>query len=227
MSVAYKIIGGDGREYGPATLEEIRGWCEDGRVGAGTPVWRDDEKCWQPARTREELRWDLRQTAPPPLPAPQAPAEPPSAGFAIRLAAWIFDWVLLDLLINLLASPWGAKWEQINKIALAQLTENASSPESTNAVLTVFGVAVAVGFLYSVCFNVLQGATPGKRVLGLRVVCIDGSPLTWRIASLRRAAELISQLAFGMGYLFILVNRENRAVHDLLARTKVVWVRRG
>ena len=63
MPVVYKIIGGDGREYGPATLEEIRGWCEDGRVGGGTPVWRDDELRWQPARNREELRWDLPAAA--------------------------------------------------------------------------------------------------------------------------------------------------------------------
>jgi hypothetical protein len=42
MQAEYKIIGGDGVEYGPATLEELKSWIRDGRVAGMTKVWRND-----------------------------------------------------------------------------------------------------------------------------------------------------------------------------------------
>jgi hypothetical protein len=34
------IIGGDGREYGPATVEQIRAWIAAGRANLETPAKR-------------------------------------------------------------------------------------------------------------------------------------------------------------------------------------------
>jgi len=35
----YKIIGTDGKEYGPVAIEEIRRWIAENRVERQTPVW--------------------------------------------------------------------------------------------------------------------------------------------------------------------------------------------
>lgn len=106
MAADYKIIGGDGREYGPATLEEVRQWCADGRVAPGTPVWRSDEERWLVAAAREELRWDLPQPVAPPPVIEAGPAPFRRAGFLPRLAAFMFDWVIVLCLINFLTLPW-------------------------------------------------------------------------------------------------------------------------
>ena len=55
METNYKIIGGDGREYGPVTLDEIKGWIRDGRIGRTTQIWRSDLGSWHDAlwRARE------------------------------------------------------------------------------------------------------------------------------------------------------------------------------
>ena len=46
MNAIYKIIGEDGREYGPATAEQIRQWVAEGRVEHRTPIFVDGAKDW-------------------------------------------------------------------------------------------------------------------------------------------------------------------------------------
>lgn len=42
----YTIIGGDGQEYGPATLEQLKGWLAEGRITAETQVKKQGEDAW-------------------------------------------------------------------------------------------------------------------------------------------------------------------------------------
>lgn len=230
MAVDYKIIGADGREYVPAHLEELRHWCEDGRVGPATPVWRGDESCWKPAGAREELRWDLPQPNPPPLPLPTAlpgSARPVNAGFFIRLAAWFIDTLLLQFFLAILTSPWSEPIGRLNDSINAQLKSNTPNLNIVlHSWLILLAVVVPAGFAYFVGFNATLGATPGKRVLGLRIIRGNGTELNWKSAFLRHCGELVSGLTFGFGYLLILINRDHRALHDLLADTRVVWVRK-
>jgi len=46
MNAIYKIIGQDGKEYGPATAEQIRQWIIQGRVERQTPVLVEGAKDW-------------------------------------------------------------------------------------------------------------------------------------------------------------------------------------
>ena len=43
----YKIIGGDGNEYGPVDLEQIKKWILDGRAGAQTKVQPEGTTEWK------------------------------------------------------------------------------------------------------------------------------------------------------------------------------------
>lgn len=46
MSAIYKIIGEDGKEYGPVTAEQIRQWTAEGRVENRTAVFVNGTKDW-------------------------------------------------------------------------------------------------------------------------------------------------------------------------------------
>jgi len=46
MNAIYKIIGDDGKEYGPATAEQIRQWVTEGRVERQTPIFVDGANDW-------------------------------------------------------------------------------------------------------------------------------------------------------------------------------------
>ena len=44
----YKIIGGDQKEYGPASAEEMCRWISEGRLGQETLVQREGSGVWKP-----------------------------------------------------------------------------------------------------------------------------------------------------------------------------------
>jgi hypothetical protein len=77
--------------------------------------------------------------------------------------------------------------------------------------------ATAWEFFYFGYSWAASGRTFGMAVLGVRVVRADGEALhPWRGAA-RAAVFPLSFLLFGLGFLGILVQREHRALHDLIA----------
>jgi uncharacterized RDD family membrane protein YckC len=92
------------------------------------------------------------------------------------------------------------------------------------------GIALLLYFMlewfYPVLFEVLgDGATPGKRSLGLKVLNDDGTPVGWGPAltrNLLRAADFLP-LGYGIGIISMLVHREFRRLGDIVAGTVVVY----
>lgn len=67
------------------------------------------------------------------------------------------------------------------------------------------------------------GRTLGGAVLGLRVVRRDGTPLA-PLRCLARVVVLpVSASVFGLGYLGVIIGRERRALHDVVAGSTVVY----
>ncbi|NNN05795.1 MAG: hypothetical protein HKL90_07825 [Elusimicrobia bacterium] len=76
--------------------------------------------------------------------------------------------------------------------------------------------------IYGVVFLKWHGATPGKRILKLKVVSVEGPELTKRQRWLRPAFSLVSGYAAGLGYLWALWDPQRRTWHDHIAGTHVV-----
>ena len=82
---------------------------------------------------------------------------------------------------------------------------------------------VAWQFLYFGYSWAASGKTFGMYVLGIRVVRADGRPAeAWR-GVVRALVFPLSFLFLGLGFLGILVQREHRALHDLIAGTAVIY----
>jgi uncharacterized RDD family membrane protein YckC len=89
----------------------------------------------------------------------------------------------------------------------------------------LFICAFALEWLYpAVCEIRFDGATPGKKWLGLRVVNDDGTPVTVSAAFTRNLLRAIDflPLLYGVGLVSMLVNREFRRLGDLVAKTVVI-----
>lgn len=69
----YKIIGADGREYGPVSLDQLRDWLAQGRLNAQTRVKRAEDAEWQTAAEIPELAAVVR----PPELSPPGKGPPP------------------------------------------------------------------------------------------------------------------------------------------------------
>ena len=56
MELEYRVRGADGREYGPATLEQLSEWIQQGRLREKQEVRRSDMEYWAPAGDFVELK---------------------------------------------------------------------------------------------------------------------------------------------------------------------------
>jgi uncharacterized RDD family membrane protein YckC len=85
----------------------------------------------------------------------------------------------------------------------------------------VHWLVTLLGFAYYVYFWHMQGATPGKMAMGLRVVNDQGTNPTLSQAIIRVLVMIISGAVLFIGYLWAL-GRERRTWHDLAAGTYVI-----
>nr|WP_246402244.1 RDD family protein [Jiangella mangrovi] len=70
----------------------------------------------------------------------------------------------------------------------------------------------------TICWS-FAGRTPGQLMLGLRVITAGGRPP----APLRALVRALVCVFFPIGVLWVLVSRRTAAVHDLVARTALVY----
>lgn len=135
------------------------------------------------------------------------------AGAVTRLAAYLVDAVTVSTLF----AVGGGILEFLVSNLLGVSFDIADAP-------VVASVAFAVWwFLYFAVPLAASGRTFGSATLGLRVVRADGVDLDPRHAVIRVLAFPLSFLVFGLGFLLILVRRDRRALHDLIADTTVVY----
>ncbi len=90
------------------------------------------------------------------------------------------------------------------------------------------GIALTVwAFFYFTYARATTGRTIGKALIGTRVVRADGSDLRAGRAALRVLVMPLSFLLLGIGLLLILLRKDRRALHDLIADTAEVyyWMR--
>ena len=70
---SYTIIGGDNKEYGPISVEDIRQWISEGRLSAQSMVKSDADVGWRALGTLPEFADAFKTMTPPPI-APLTPA---------------------------------------------------------------------------------------------------------------------------------------------------------
>ncbi|MGH7483385.1 MAG: RDD family protein, partial [Longimicrobiales bacterium] len=93
--------------------------------------------------------------------------------------------------------------------------------------LRAFADDLGIGFgwsgLYFTAFLALwRGATPGKRLLRLRVLRLDGRPIRW-FAAFERFGGYSAGIATGLlGFAQIFWDRNRQGIHDKIAETVVV-----
>jgi uncharacterized RDD family membrane protein YckC len=111
--------------------------------------------------------------------------------------------------------------------ALLQQLQAQSGDGSTS--IGSFVAEMFLSLLVSAFYNIwfVAGpwqATPGKHWLGMKVVGADGARLSLAQSALRHAANGLSMAILGLGYVTMAFNPEKAALHDMIAKTRVVRV---
>ncbi|MDB5258878.1 MAG: domain containing protein [Candidatus Taylorbacteria bacterium] len=158
------------------------------------------------------------------------------ATFLRRLVAHLIDVSLVVVLSNLFSSlvisPMVFPW--MNNIVI-NLTTQGSVESIFFNLFKIWGTAMVVGLtvglifylMYYTLFNASKlQATPGKIILGLRVVDKNGERISILRAISRAAASIISVAILNIGYLFPLFTERKQTLHDIIASTVVVDTKR-
>ncbi|MDO6562230.1 RDD family protein [Amphritea sp. 1_MG-2023] len=127
------------------------------------------------------------------------------AGPIVRACAWSIDMLIRVILYGLVAAVF-AFWGGIG----------------TSLMLILFFL---IEWFYPLLFELYNGASPGKKAMGLRVIHDNGTPITFAssfIRNLLRTADFLPFL-YATGLLSMLMNRKFQRLGDLAAGTVVIY----
>jgi uncharacterized RDD family membrane protein YckC len=135
------------------------------------------------------------------------------AGIVTRITAFVID-AAVSVALYLL-------WLLLIRIGWEFVT-NHTIEWGDHRIVTITGFVIWE-ILYFAQPWATSGSTLGMAVVGLRVVRVDGAPVSFGHAVLRIVTLPLSLVFLGIGLLMMLVQPERRALHDLIAGTAVVY----
>ncbi|HFD81102.1 MAG TPA: RDD family protein [Gammaproteobacteria bacterium] len=139
-----------------------------------------------------------------------SPARP--AGLFRRLAALFYDTLLL-LALWFIAT------------ALAVALNGGDAIPAGNPLLSTYLLFIA--FFFYGWFWLHGGQTLGMRAWKLQLRNLRPGPITWMQALLRFLVAIPSALLFGLGYLWMLVDRDRLTWHDRFSETCIVQLEKN
>lgn len=139
------------------------------------------------------------------------------ANFGARAGAMMIDCVLLVSLWLFFLVALGGAFLRLLPMDLSLIIISALI-----YLLLAVTVPILGSMAYFTVFLALDGQTPGKMIMGIRVVSSDSERISPGLAFLRMIGYVISFLPLLAGFLWMLWDREQRAWHDSLAVTRVI-----
>ncbi|RPI31105.1 MAG: RDD family protein [Chloroflexota bacterium] len=136
------------------------------------------------------------------------------AGFISRLEAFIADIIVLT------TGGVFATWLFELIFRFFSLNIIFGNLRSTQYSPFIFSLVILVYFIY---FWSLLGYTPGKYLLGLKVVRRDGSKLSLGRAFIRLIGYWVSAIPLFFGFIWIIFDHRRQGWHDKLADTQVIY----
>ena len=126
---------------------------------------------------------------------------PKYAGFWIRFLAIILDTLILSVPSFFL------------QIFLVQVTG-----------LISLSFVIVIAFVVLIIYlDGIKGGTPGKLILGLRIVNVNGEYIGISSAIKRMIGKFFSGLLLGIGYLMIAWDKKKQGLHDSVAKSFVIY----
>ena len=133
-----------------------------------------------------------------------------TAGFLKRILALVYDSLLIVAIVLVLS--------------LLLVFVNEGYPESGSIVSFIqFFILVFAGPTFYTYFWITnKGQTTGMQAWKIKLVTKDGTELTKQKTMLRCLISTISFACFGLGYFWILYDKDNLSWSDILTKTKVI-----
>ncbi len=219
------IIGGDGKEYGPVTVEQIRAWIAAGRANLDTKAKALGTDEWR--RVGDYAEFSPAAGEPPVLMSAAPGADTTLAHPGIRMLAALVDGFLESLC-------WLPTSQAVMSSLGALISAGQISPQDVIEAVTgsiTRSVPYLIGLvLLQAALLTMRGQTVGKILTRIRVVrepdgshagFLHGFFLRGFLPRCFRHVPIIGVLFWFVDSCFIFRD-DRRCLHDLMAGTKVV-----
>ena len=233
----FSIMGGDGKEYGPVSVDQVKRWLAERRANLDTQVRRVGEEQWRRLGDCGEITGNVPPVIEHPAdagPADLGSASPALASRWLRLGAALLD----ELLSNFCAMPGMIMLGPSALMLLYRLATQGRSALQDSDLEMLTGMSGALGVLLLgvlFCATIqtwmlaVRGQTVGKRLLGIRIVRVqdDANPGFVHAVVLRSFVPILLRAipVVGLGFWLVdvlcIFREDRRCLHDLIAGTKV------
>jgi len=136
------------------------------------------------------------------------------AGFWIRYVAKSLDGTLLSIPSTTLGMIMGVIFVATNSQEALQVGQMIGNL-----------LGIVISFAYYTYFVGAYGATPGKMILGLKVIASDRTNVSYGRSAGRWFAAALNYVTLGIGWLIAAFDKEKRGLHDLICDTRVIHTR--
>ncbi len=239
----------NGQQKGPITELDLTTLARNGGIKPDTLVWHEGLTSWQPLslarpdlastegspsiggvyvaeQQKDLIVQQMREGVVPGQVLAQNPHGFVYAGFWIRTAAKIIDSILLSIinyalmfLIMGTVAGFGALVQQPN----GNGDNPAVNAAAIGSMLLVYVLIFGINIGYSTFMVSKYGGTLGKLAVGIKVVRVDGSGLSFAQAIGRACAEILSGMTCYIGFIMVAFDEpEKRGLHDHICGTRVV-----
>lgn len=239
----------NGAQQGPISDMEVTNLSRTGVLKPDTLVWHEGMADWQPLSVARpdliavpdsmpniggvavpEVKKDLlvqqmREGAYAPAFSAANPTGMNYAGFWIRVAAKLIDWLLLTVVIVVLAILlFGSLFMvMFDPQKMAQMEQD---PQAAIAFATTQLIFIAVSTFIQVAYNAVMvwkwGGTLGKLAVGIKVVREDGSGISLGRAIGRGFADMLNGFCY-LTYLMVAFDEpQKRGLQDHICGTRVI-----
>ncbi len=150
------------------------------------------------------------------------PLTAPSAGLLRRLAALLYDAFLI-------AAIWMALGFAVQFVTGPDTNQLVDGQVQTDPVIGAFlflGELTSAAAFY-IWFWIHTGQTLGMLAWRLQAVNAGGGPMSVRQALLRFILAWPAMACFGIGYLWLYIDKHGNALHDIFSGTRVIVVPKG
>lgn len=155
----------------------------------------------------------------------------PNASFLRRITAGLYDLFLLfavaflyTMVVTVVANslgyePSGLVLEDAGENM--RLSANEDYQPMLNGPLYQLGLYLTLLAFY-IGFWRTRSATLGMQTWRLRLIDLDGNRPRWKQLIVRALAGTASLIFFGLGFVYSLIDKQNRTLHDIVSSTRVV-----
>jgi uncharacterized RDD family membrane protein YckC len=144
------------------------------------------------------------------------------AGFWIRFVSSLIDGIIMGVVAGIVQVVLFGSLYLIPASQSGRVPDPTAIGSALGLIGIVYVIQIALASTYEAFFIAKLGATPGKMVIGVKVLRPDGSPVSLGRAYGRYFAKFISALTLLIGFIMAGFDSQKRALHDMICDTRVV-----